>query len=323
MSATPSGTRGRDGAPGRARRWLSRVLIEPDYPELAVEVRPRAIAAVRLAREGRQVKLGAAAVVDLPEGALDVTLTRPNITDPEAFRSALSAALERAGALSGGAVSLVLPDPAVRLVLVDGGGLKARRADAEETIRFRLHKALPFDVRGARLAWDRRHRTAGQVLVVVALEEVVRSYEETLESLGFAPGLVEASSPALTSLDQSDAGDRLLVNWDDGYVSFLLVRGEEPILVRTLPGVAGAGSVARQATSTLQFYRDRLGGGRLDEVRVRAAGCPGDEALEVLGPALECEPRLVEPWAALGAAENPAPGQALAAAAASALRRVV
>jgi hypothetical protein len=322
VSTTPAGSRDREGGLARAGRWLSRVLVEPDYPEVAVEVRPRAIAAVRLAREGRQTRLGAAAVVDLPEGALDVTLARPNIADPEAFRSALSAALERAGALSGGEISLVLPDPAVRLVLVDGGGLNGRRADAEETIRFRLHKSLPFDVRSARLAWN-GPREGRQVLVAVALEEVVSSYEEALESLGFRPGLVEASSPALASLGgRAAAGDRLLVNWDDGYVSFLLMRGGEPILVRTLPGEGGASGVARQATSTLQFYRDRLGGDRLDEVMVRSAACPGDEALAILGPALECEPRLLQPWAALGALEPAASAQAVAAAAASALRRV-
>jgi hypothetical protein len=321
VSTTPAGSRVRDGGMARARRWLSRVLVEPDYPEVAVEVRPRAIAAVRLAREGRQTRLGAAAVVDLPQGALDVTLARSNIADPEAFRSALSAALERAGALSGGEISVVLPDPAVRLVLVDGAGLKGRRSDAEETIRFRLHKALPFDVRSARLAWD-GPREERPVLAVVALEEVVRSYEEALESLGFHPGLVEASSPALASLVGQAPGDRLLVNWDDGYVSFLLLRGDEPILVRTLPGEAGAGGVARQARSTLQFYRDRLGGDRLDDVVVRSAACPGDEALAVLGPALECEPRLLQPWVALGALEHVASAQAVAAAAASALRRV-
>ncbi len=208
-------------------------------------------------------------MVDLPEGALDVALTRPNIVDPEAFRATLQAALERAGALSGGPISLVLPDPAVRLVLVEGGGLKGRRAEAEETIRFRLHKALPFDVRGARIAWDGVR--SEQALVAVALDEVVSEYEETLESLGFQPGLVEVSSLALASLDDSAVGDRLLVNWDEGYVSFLLQRGDQPLLVRTLPGEVGAASVARQATSTLQFYQDRLGGSRLDSVVLRAA----------------------------------------------------
>ena len=309
----------------RARRWASRALLEPEYPLLAVEVRPRAVAAVRLAYEGRRLGLGAAAVVDVPEGTLDVSLTKPNVIDPDGFAATLRLALERAGALAGGPVSLVLPDPAVRLALVPAEGLRGRRADAEETIRFRLHKALPFDVRSARLAWD---GTRGdQALVVVVLEEVIRGYEEALESLGFQPGVVEVSSLALASVPETvpGEGDRLLVNWDDGYVSFLLRRGEAPLLARTLPGHIGADGVARQATSTLQFYRDRLSGGDLQDVVLRAAAGPVDEAVATLAPALGCEPRLLEPWAALGgvSADTSAQAQAVAGAAASALRRVV
>jgi len=318
VSATRREAASRGDAVRRAGRWLSRVLLEPEYPEVAVEVRPGAIAAVRLSREAGRLSLGAAAVVDLPDGTLDVSLTRGNITDPAAFRSTLQAALERAGALSGGAVSLVLPDPAVRIVLMEGRGLRGRKAETEETLRFRLHKALPFDVRGARIAWD--GVPSEQALVVVALDEVVTGYEEAVESLGFHPGLVEASSLALVSLDDGGSGDRLLVNWDDGYVSFLLLREGHPLLVRTLPGEIGTASVARQATSTLQFYQDRLGGGRLGSVVVRAAAGPPEEALAVLGRALDADPQLLQPWAALGAPETAAPAQAVAAAAASALR---
>ena len=305
----------------RVRRWASRALLEPEYPLVAVEVRPGAIAAVRLAREGRRLGLGAAAVVDLPDGALEVSLTKSNIIDPAGFEATLRLALERAGALSGGPVSLVLPDPAVRLALVPAEGLRGRRADAEEAIRFRLHKALPFDVRSARIAWN---GTRGeQALVAVVLEEVVRGYEEALENLGFQPGLVEVSSLALSSVGDASAGqgDRLLVNWDDGYVSFLLRRGEQPLLARTLPGEVGAAGVARQATSTLQFYRDRLSGGDLEDVVVRAAACPVDEAVAALGPALGREPRPLEPWAALGTVQADTSAQAVAGAAASALRR--
>jgi hypothetical protein len=260
--------------------------------------------------------------VDLPEGTLDVSLTRPNIVDPEGFAAALRVALERAGALAGGPVSLVLSDPAVRLALVPAEGLRGRRADAEETIRFRLHKALPFDVRSARLAWD---GTRGdQALVVVVLDEVIRGYEEALEGLGFQPGVVEVSSLALASVPETGVGegDRLLVNWDDGYVSFLLRRGEEPLLARTLPGEIGSAGVARQATSTLQFYRDRLSGEGLQDVVLRAAAGPVDDAVAALAPALGCEPRLLDPWAALGGAPADTSAQAVAAAAACALRRV-
>ena len=305
----------------RAGRWVVRTLVEPALPLVAVEVRPRALAAVRLARDGGRLSLGAAATVELPPGTLDVSLARPNLADPEAFRAALRAVLERVGALSGGDVSVVLPDPSVRLALVPASGLRGRRSEAEETIRFRLHKALPFDVRAARLAWSPVR--GEQALVAVALEDVVRGYEEALESLGFHPGLVEPASLALLAGTEAGptGGDRLLVNWDEGYVSFVLTRAGQPLLLRTLPGTGGRDDVARHATSTQQFHRDRLGGGALDDVVVRSAAVPGDEAVALLGRALEAAPRLLQPWAALGVAEQGSSAQAVAGAAACALRR--
>lgn len=301
-----------------ALRWLSRALVEPALPLVALEVRPGALAAVRLAREGGRLSLAAAGTVALPPGTLAVSLTRPNVVDVEAFRSAARAVLERVGALAGGPISLVLPDPAVRLALVPSEG---RSRDAEEAIRFRLHKALPFDVRGARLA----HAPAGrdQVLVAVAPDEVVRGYEEALDGLGLEPGLVEPASLALLSaLPPPPAeGDRLLVNWDEDYVSFVLTRAERPLLLRTLPGEGSPEAVARLATGTLQFHRDRLGGAGIAEAFLRSAAVPGAQAVAVLARALGLEPRLVMPWAALGIGEHGDEAQAVAGAAACVLRR--
>jgi len=304
---------------GRAGRWVARTLVEPPLPLLAIEVRPRALAAVRLAREGGRLSLGAAATVELPAGAIEVSLARPNVIDPEAFRAVLRAVLERVGALSGGDVSLVLPDPAVRLALVPSEGLRARQRDAAETIRFRLHKALPFDVRTARLAWA--PPWGEQALVAVAPDEVVRGYEEALESLGFRPGLVEAASLALLSAAETGPGDRVLVNWDEGYVSFVLTRAGQPLLLRTLPGDVGRDSVVSHATSTMQFHRDRLGGQALAGVVLRSAVVPGDEATALVERAFAAPVRLIRPWAALGITEEGASAQAVAGAAACVLRR--
>ena len=59
-----SGARG--GSPlRRASGWLSRTLFQPPLPLVAVEVRPRAVAAVRLGREGTRLGLAAAGSVEL------------------------------------------------------------------------------------------------------------------------------------------------------------------------------------------------------------------------------------------------------------------
>ncbi len=312
------------GSLRRASSWLSRTLFEPPLPLVAVEVREAAVAVVRLGREGTRLALAAAASVDLEPGTIEASLGKPNVLDPGSLQAALRAAFERAGALSGGPVSLVLPDPAVRLTLVPASGLRGRRAELEETVRFRLQKALPadFDVRSARLAW--RAVGGDELLVAVARDEVVRPYEEALTSLGFHPGLVEPAGLALASLaGRDEAGaEALLVNWDHGYVSFQVRRGGRPILLRTLPREDGKGAVARHAEQTLRFHREQLGGRGFDEVSLRSAAIDPAEASEALGTALGIAPRLVRPWAALGDAEDGEAAQAVAGAAACVLRRV-
>lgn len=297
--------------------WLRSTFLRAPAPLLSVELRPRAVSVVRLASGKGRLSLAAAASSELPAGVIDVSLTKPNVLEPAVLQAALRATLERAGALSGGDVSLVLPDPAVRTALIPAAGLRGHGREADEVVRFQLHKALPFDVRSARLAW----RVVGeQALVAVAPDEVVAGYEDALEALGFRPGLVEAAGLALADSVAPGPGDVLLVNWDEGYVSFILLRDGSPLLIRTLPGESGPDAVARHAVSTLQFHRDRLAGGEIASVLVRSAARAGEEALAILGRALGREARLVAPWAALGSDEAGDAAQAVAAAAASALR---
>ncbi len=159
----------------------------------------------------------------------------------------------------------------------------------------------------------------------MALSEVVVGYEEALEALGFHPGLVEVSTLALSSLGEAETeeGDRLLVNWDEGYVSFLLLRGPS----------APAGPHAARGDRARIASPDRrrapsssTGSGSpgtsLTDVVLRSAAVPPDEAVAALGPVLGRGPRVLQPWAALGRCESDLAAQAVAGAAASALRRV-
>ncbi len=322
-----SAVRGSAAPLRRASAWLSRTLLEPPLPLVAVELRPRAVAVVRLGRDGTRLGLAAAAAVELAPGVIEASLSQPNVLDPDALRAALRTALERAGALSVGPVSLVIPDPAVRLTLLPSEGLKGlrgRRGEAEETVRFRLNKALPadFDVRSARLAW--RAVSPDELLVAVARDEVVRSYEEALSSLGLHPGLVEPAGLALASLGEAadDGAEQLLVNWDHGYVSFQVRRGTRPILLRTLPREDGKEAVARHAEQTLRFHREQLGGRGFDDVALRSAALDPAEASEAIASATGVFPRLVRPWEALGDSGDGEAAQAVAGAAACVLRRV-
>jgi len=314
-------------AAARGTGWLSRRLRDPEAPLAAVEIRARSVGAVRMSRAGGRATLGAAAFLDLPEGVVKLSMTQPNIVDAEAFKQTLRAVLERAGILEGGRVALVLPDPVARVALVPAAEVKGNRAQIEELVRFRLRKAVPFEVREAHVASVAGGARSGDPLMVGAIyRPVLEGYETACRALGLYPGLVELSGLALmtAAFAPRPAADRLLVNWDEGYVSLILARGEWPILVRTLTSeaVSSPEEVAREAGNTVLYYRERLGGPGLAEVLMRSAALPAAEAAAVLGNALEMVPEVVDPGTWLGPGMPMAGAQAIAGAAASlAVRR--
>jgi hypothetical protein len=302
-----------------ARAW--RALVEPARAQVAVEVRPGGVGVVRLRREGRSTVLATAASVDVPPDVVRPSLTQPNLADVDAFRRALRGALERAGVLGGAPVALVLPDPVGRIALIPPAEVQASRtSELDEVVRFRLRKSLPFDVREARVAHVRSPRAADALLAVATLDSIVQAYEEVCRSLGLEPGLIELSGLALcrSAFGPGTEGDRLLVNWDEGYATLVFVRAGWPLLARTLIGpiVTSPAEVAREAAQTLLYARERLASPGLEQVLVRSATLPVAEAIAVLEAPLGRVPEAVDPWPALGTADPGPAAQALAGAAA-------
>jgi hypothetical protein len=312
----------RAGALARGAARLRRRFTEPERPTVAIEVRAGAVGVVRVRREKGRPAVAAAAAMELPPGTLSLSLTQPNVTDPVRFTQALRGALERAGVLGGARVALVLPDTAARITLVPAVEVAPQKnAALDEVLRFRLRKSLPFEVRDARLAYAAPGARPDDAMVVAAAAgPVVDGYEEACRSLGLAPGLVEVAAMALAraAFPEGTEGDGLLVNWEEGYLTLLLARGGWPILVRTLSGaaVAATADVTREVSSTLMYYRERLGGEGISRAFVRSAALAPEAAIDALAPALPAPPVALDAWGALGGAP-PQGAQALAAAAAA------
>lgn len=310
------------GAAARGLSFLRKRFVDPDRPLVAIEVRASGVGVLRVRRERGRLLVGAAAVLDLPPGTLTLSLTQPNIVDASRFAQAIHGALERAGILGGARVALVLPDPTARVTLVPAVEVPVRKArEVDELLRFRLRKTIPFDIREARLAWATAGATtADTIAVAAACGPVVDQYEEACRGLGLEPGLVEIAGLALVraAFPAPASGDGLLVNWGDGYVTLVLVRNGWPILLRTLSGTAvgAAEDVVREVSSTLIYYRERLGGSGIASAFVRSAVFPPEDAVAALAPAVGFEPEVLDAWRAFGGAPGEI-AQALAGAAAS------
>jgi type IV pilus assembly protein PilM len=308
-------------------RSLRRHLVEPEYPLVSVEVRPRSVSVVRLAREAGKLVVAAAASVEVPEALLRLSITQPNVVDADAFGRLLAGVLERAGALRDPSCALVLPDPVGRMALLPANDLTAgRKTDLVEMARFRLRRAVPFEIRDAQVSVLLPPLGApegAEALVAAMLIPVLEGYEAAVRKAGLEPGLVELASLALLSLPEvcSTPGDRILVNWDEGYASLVLTRDGWPMLVRTFSDAAATPeALVREAAHTILYYRERMQGPGLSGAFVRSAAVPPDDAVALLREPLGVAPVVLDPLVALDGPAVPG-GQALAGAAASARRR--
>jgi type IV pilus assembly protein PilM len=226
-------------------------------PRVACEIMPLGVVAARSADAA--TPLAAVAKVALAEGAVAPGLKPGNIVDRVAVTAAIRAALEQIGGRAhahDANLTLVIPDSAVRVLLLDFEALPSRDSEALPLVRFRLKKLLPFDSDEAIVTYQIMSTSKGvvRVLAVAIPRDVLSEYEMAVREAGFEPGCVLPSTLACLAA-VNDAEPTLLVNANSLGVTAAIVRGGVLLLHRSVDlqehSVATATPVAGASTLPL------------------------------------------------------------------------
>ena len=205
-------------------------------PRVACEIAAQGVVAARSVEAVGP--LSAVARVELAVGAVTPSLKPGNIADrvavAEAVRRALEGIGERANSREGN-ITLVIPDAAVRVLLLEFDTLPARESDALPIVRFRLKKLLPFDSDDAMVAYQimSTSKTIVRVLAVAIPRDVLSEYETAVREAGFEPGAVLPSTLAALAAIEDDS-PVLLVNANKLGVTAAIVRGGILMLHRSV-----------------------------------------------------------------------------------------
>ncbi len=277
--------------PDRLRRaaWL-----RPRFPTVGVEVREDAVFAVRLRRQRDGWHLAGHGRRDLPDSVFMTSRISPVVADPARLAQAVSEALEDAGADGAAKISIVLPDTAARVSLVDFQEIPSSSDQVADLVRWRLKKSVPFPLDDAQVSWQELGRAEDgrvQMLVAVAAGDGVRGVEAVLEALGLRVGLIDlASFDLLNALrlagawgapaEDDSGGDNALLSASPGYFSLMITRGERLIFYRAKAyhprgGFHGESSlrvVSRELRSTLSYYEEHLLGEGIGTLLTRTSG---------------------------------------------------
>ncbi len=136
-------------------------------------------------------------------------------------------------------VIAVVPDAAVRVVLLEFDTLPSDSEEAASVVRFRLKKSLPFDVDKARVSYHAQKSSDGvRVVAAVALASVVEDYEAAFRDAGFSPGVVLPSMLAALGVAEGQR-PTLVVKVDARTTSIAILNGEQLQLFRTLENTRG------------------------------------------------------------------------------------
>lgn len=238
---------------------------------LACEIRQEGVVAAGR-HSGGEVVLAFAA---LPNGALTSELKThelktqelktpdlktANLADAGAVRLALESALAQVNARTK-AVTVVVPDAAARVLLLDFDTLPAKQQEAMAVVRFRLRKMVPFDVETAAVSYQVMAQRNGQMKVLAAVmpADVVAEYEGAVRDAGYDPGVVLPSTLASAAAMET-SGARLMVNATANSVTTAVTQGDEMLLHRSidLPADTGDEEMARAVITALAWYEDTL-----------------------------------------------------------------
>jgi type IV pilus assembly protein PilM len=201
-------------------------------PRLACEILPEGIVAAR--QEGASDESALTSFAALPANALAPGLAAPNLTNRAAVVAGMRKALDEL-APRDRQITLVVPDAAVRVLLLDFDTLPPKSADVLPMIRFRLRKLVPFEVETASISYQRMgSEDAGLVrlLVVVMPHEVLAEYEAAVREAGYEPGAVLSSSlAAVAAVTSNDPA--LVVNRNGNTVTTAITLPGDLLLHRT------------------------------------------------------------------------------------------
>jgi type IV pilus assembly protein PilM len=241
-------------------------------PKLACEIAADRVLAGRFADNGGGLE--ACAARELAPGSVVPDLVEGNLRQADAVRAGIEAAL---GAVAGRGkdVIAVVPDAAVRVMLVDFDTLPSDQEEALGVVRFRLKKSLPFDVDKAKVSFHaQKVNDEVKVVAAVGLASVIEDYEAAFRDAGFSPGVVLPSM--LAALGAAD-GKRptLVVKVDAHTTSIAILSSDQLQLFRTLENPRGVTITGEQLAEdvypSVVFFQDTY---HLNIERIYVAGLP-------------------------------------------------
>jgi len=238
-------------------------LTRPNYPKAALGLEQQNVTALALQREGRgRFGIRQAATVDLPVHLLTPNFTERNIANQNEMLVLLEEVVANAGLRKQKRWSISLPSNTARTAILTLENEPASKNELTEILDWKSEQtfgAPSGDLRISRRKIKADASGKARYFATAVKLSVIDEYETLFETLGWQAGLImpRAVSEANWLVDAKSKTDSLLISSQTDGFTALLLRGDEPTVVRSV--TCADGERDDEIFRLLMFYRDRFG----------------------------------------------------------------
>lgn len=238
------------------------ILTQPNYPKAALGLSEENVTALALQKEGRgRFSIKQAATVELPEHLLTPSFTERNIHSANEMLELLDEVVTNAGLRKQKRWSVSLPSSAARTAILTLDAEPASKDELAEILDWKAEAG--FGVPAGELRISRRKISSekdgkSRYFATAVKLSVIDEYETLFERMGWQAGLIlpRAVSEANWLIDKKNATDSLLISSQSDGFTALLLRGDEPTVVRSV--TCTENEVDDEIFRLLMFYHDRM-----------------------------------------------------------------
>lgn len=254
-------------------------FLKPKAPSAALGLEADRISLLSLDRTRRgEFSIERAAVADLPAGLLNPDCFDRNIASPGELMGFLEDLCARAGLLRQKRWSVAIPGNSSRTAILTLDTEPASKAELAEILDWKAESSFGAPASALRLSMEKISADAhgkARYLASAIMLDVLDEYETIFEAMGWQAGLIlprAVCEAGWLSWAFGDSDTLLISSSSDGFTA-LLMRGEEPLLIRSVS--CAPAEMDDEVFRLLMYYNDKFHTGgfqTLDKVLVTGNG---------------------------------------------------
>lgn len=276
-------------------------LTAPDLPRTALAINESHLSIVSLRRSKGEFEPRNLGVLRLPADLVRASFTEPNISNEATLIEHLTRTAAQAGISRPRGLSVALPSGSARSQVIGLDTQPNSRAELAELIEWKIERTFGQKFGDLRASYTRLSDFNGHPhwLVTAAHKRVLEQYERIFKELRWQVGMMVPQNlgEAQWLMRQKMDEDQVVISLNDRGFDTVIVRGEEPVLVREVECTPE--ECEDEFFRIVVFYRDRLlpENAPVTLSRVLTLGTIADQRrfLEVVSSALENHPVSLDP----------------------------